>query len=299
MIDSIEILPPVVFEILLFILGGVIGSFLNVVIYRLPIMLQHKWANDCAILVGDEATKSSFNLMYPRSHCRDCLKKIPEWANIPIIGFLILRGTCYFCKAKISKRYLFVEILTGGLFVIAGYYFSGVLLFGLLLYISFVICLVFIDYDNFILPDELTLPLLWIGLLFNIHGMLSGSLENSVIGAVFGYLGLWSIYWGFKLITKKDGMGYGDFKFLAAILAWSGYQAIIPVTFIASVLGIIYFVIILIGDKVKTIGNIKNALQYHIPFGPFLGVASLLFIFFAHSFESSAWLKDFLELPNL
>jgi leader peptidase (prepilin peptidase)/N-methyltransferase len=298
-IDSIEILPHLVFEILLFILGGVIGSFLNVVIYRLPIMLQHKWENDCAILSGNEPTKSSFNLMYPRSHCRDCLKKIPEWANIPLIGFLILKGKCYFCKAKISKRYPFVELLTGGLFVIAGCYFSGVLFLGLLLYISFVICLVFIDYDNFILPDELTLPLLWLGLLFNIHGVLSGSLENAVIGAALGYFVLWSIYWGFKLITKKDGMGYGDFKFLAAILAWSGYQALIPVTFIASILGIIYFVIIIISDKIKTSGNIKNALQHHIPFGPFLGLASLLFIFLVHSFESSAWLKDFLELPNL
>ena len=298
MIDRIEILPPLVFEILLFILGGVIGSFLNVVIYRLPIMLQHKWENDCATLSGNEPTQSSFNLMYPWSHCRSCLKKIPEWANIPIIGFFILKGKCYFCKAKISKRYPFVEILTGGLFVIAGCYFSGVLLLGLLLYISFVICLVFIDYDNFILPNELTLPLLWLGLLFNIHGALSGSLENAVIGSALGYLVLWSIYWGFKLITKKDGMGYGDFKFLAAILGWSGYQALIPVTFIASILGIVYFVIIIISDKIRTSGNIEHALQHHIPFGPFLGLASLLFIFLVHSFESSAWLKYFLELPN-
>ncbi len=300
MIFNIEILPPLVFGILLFVLGGIIGSFLNVVIYRLPIILQHKWENDCAILAGgNEPVKSSFNLIYPRSHCRGCLKKIPEWANIPFIGVLILRGKCYFCKAKIPKRYLVVELLTGGFFVITGYYFSGFLLLGLLLYISFVICLVFIDYDNFILPDELTLPLLWVGILFNIHGMLSGSLENSVIGAVLGYLVLWSIYWGFKLITKRDGMGYGDFKFLAAILAWVGYQALIPVTFIASTLGIIYFVIILINDKIKISGNIKNVLQHNIPFGPFLGMASVLFIFLAHGVDSSLWLKGFLELPNL
>ncbi len=298
MISNIEVLPPLIFAIILFILGIVVGSFLNVVIYRLPIMLQHKWDNDCAVLSGSEPLKVVFNLMYPRSHCIRCLKKIPEWANIPLIGFLILRGQCFFCKAKISKRYPLVELLTGGFFVITGHYFSGVLLLGLLVYLSFVLCLVFIDYDNFILPDELTLPLLWLGLLFNLHGIFSGSLENSVIGAMLGYLVLWSIYWIFKLITKRDGMGYGDFKFLSAILAWNGYQALIPVTFMASVLGIMYFVIILIIDKMKISRNIDNALQHHIPFGPFLGLASILFIFLTHSFKNLIWLNAFLELPN-
>jgi leader peptidase (prepilin peptidase)/N-methyltransferase len=283
-------LPSVLSEIVLFILGITIGSFLNVVIYRLPIMLKHKWHNDCATLLEIKCTTSPVNLCYPSSHCPKCMAKVPLWSNIPLVGFLLLGGKCFSCKDKISIRYPFIELVAGILFGIAGYLFSGALLLVLLLYISFVLCLIFIDYDNFILPDELTLPLLWLGILFNIHGMIAGSLENSVIGTMVGYLLLWSIFWIFKLITKRDGMGYGDFKFLAAILAWVGYQGVVPITMVASILGIAYFSIALILGKTLGHAKLHNTLQQHIPFGPFLGSASMIFIFAPKIFVSQLWL---------
>ena len=281
---SISIFSPVELEILLFVLGIIIGSFLNVVIYRLPIILENKWQNDCAILGGHDPINSPVNLFFPSSHCVNCKNKIPFWSNIPIIGFLLLNGKCFFCKSKISIRYPLVEILSGTLFSVAGMYYEGLSLFAVLILISFVICLVFIDFDKFLLPDELTLLLLWLGLLFNLNGMLSGSLEGSVVGAILGYMVLWSIYWIYKLLTKKDGMGYGDFKFLAAILAWTGYVGIIPVTMLASSLGIVYFIIIYLSNKLLKGIAFKNILEQHIAFGPFLGAAAILYTLRPHFF---------------
>ena len=271
-------------SVILFVLGIVIGSFLNVVIYRMPIMLQHKWHNDCVQLLSDECalpeTKSPVNLVYPASHCPKCSVKIPAWANVPLIGYFILGGRCFNCKIKISRRYPLIELITGVLFVAAGYLTNdSFILLGFLIFLSFVICLIFIDYDTFFLPDELTLVLMWLGILFNLHGLIAPSLESSVIGAALGYMLLWSIFWLFKLITKKEGMGYGDFKFLAAILAWVGYQGLIPITLAASVLGIIYFVGLRIAMLFKSNLSAPGLLNYQIPFGPFLGSASIIFIF--------------------
>ena len=263
--------------LVLLLFGLIIGSFLNVVVYRLPIMLKRKWHHECIdiLQVGVECPHETVNLVHPASHCPICKTKIPFWANIPVLGYFIVNGKCHHCSTKISMRYPFVELITGILFVVAGYISNDtVLLPAYLAFISFIICLILIDFDTMILPDELSLSLLWLGLLVNINGALSLSLANAVVGAVVGYLSLWLVYWLFKLITKRDGMGYGDFKFFAAILAWSGYQAFVVVFLISSTLAIMYYIIMRLGGKLYANGNESG----HIPFGPFLGIAALMVV---------------------
>ena len=262
----------------LLIVGSCIGSFLNVVVYRLPIMLQREWRNQCLEVLGDECKLTpdlaKFSLSYPSSHCPSCKAKIPSWTNIPLIGFLLLAGKCNNCKIKISWRYPLVELLSGILFVAAGYVFSDVwTIFASLIFIAALLSLMLIDLDTFLLPDELTLPLLWLGLLFNLQGMFSASLINSVIGAVVGYLSLWSLYWIFKLLTKREGMGYGDFKLLAALGAWLGWQNLVSVLLVSSCLGILYALVLRFSGRLDR-GN-------PIPFGPFLGGAGIVTLLFA------------------
>lgn len=262
----------------LLIVGSCIGSFLNVLVYRLPIMLQREWRNQCLEVLGDECKLTpdlaKFNLNYPSSHCPKCKTKIPAWTNIPLIGFLLLGGKCNNCKIKISWRYPLVELLSGILFVAAGYIFSDVwTIFASLIFIAALLSLMLIDLDTFLLPDELTLPLLWLGLLFNLQGMFSASLINSVIGAVVGYLSLWSLYWIFKLLTKREGMGYGDFKLLAALGAWLGWQNLVSVLLVSSCLGILYALVLRFSGRLDR-GN-------PIPFGPFLGGAGIVTLLFA------------------
>ncbi len=265
--------------ICLFLFGICIGSFLNVVIYRLPIMLQKSWRNQCVELLGAEcgigADNSHFNLLHPASHCPKCHNKVPVWTNIPILGYFLIAGKCIKCKMRISIRYPLVELVTGLLFVAIGFIESETLsIIGALIFTSIIICLILIDFDTFLLPDELTLPLVWLGLLFNLNGSICGGLTNAVIGAVVGYLFLWSIYWLFKLITKKEGMGYGDFKLLAAIGAWLGWQSLLNVIIISSLAGIIYAVIMRLTGRLLP--------NKPIPFGPFLGVAGLVTFFYGN-----------------
>lgn len=268
--------------IALFLFGSIIGSFLNVVIYRLPIILQRKWRKDCCESLDIEYNKiddlpNKYNLLTPASHCSICQAPVPFWSNIPILGFFIVRGKCHNCKSKISFQYVIIEILVALLFSYVGYTTLEVwVILAKILFISFVLCAIFIDYKTFLLPDELTLPLLWFGLLVNIHGMLSGSLANSVVGAAVGYFSLWFVFWAFKLVTRRDGMGYGDFKFLAAILAWLGIGGFIPILFIAPLLGILYFLVVYLCGKQK--------INHPIPFGPFLGIAAILVLFFGNYF---------------
>ncbi len=279
--------------IILFVFGTIIGSFLNVVIYRLPLILKRKWHNDCVMLLGESSCpliQEQLSLIHPGSHCPKCRARVPLWANIPLLGYFLLNGKCFKCKLKISIRYPLIELMTAILFVIAGYLTSDTLVLpALLIFISFIICLSFIDYETFILPDELTLPLLWLGLIFNLHGAIAQSLANAVIGAIIGYLSLWSIFWLFKLVTKREGMGYGDFKLFAAILAWVGYRGLIPIALVASILGIVYFIVLHIIGKMHYKINITEMLQYQIPFGPFLGIASFIFIFADKYFINFAW----------
>lgn len=255
----------------LLLLGLIIGSFLNVVIYRLPLMLEDH--------------KIKLNLFYPSSHCINCDHKIPIWGNIPLISYFILNGKCFYCKTKISIRYPLVELMTAILFTIAGYISNDIIcLPAFLIFISFTICLISIDFTTFLLPDELTLTLLWLGLIFNLHGQIAGSLYNAVLGAIIGYLFLWLVYWVFKLITKKEGMGYGDFKFLAAILAWLGYQGLVPVLLMSSMLGIVYYIVIRLNGKYN-----KMETNY-IPFGMSLGIAGLILVLGGQYFNLTTFL---------
>ena len=271
--------------IMLFLLGLITGSFLNVIIYRLPIILNHRTHNECVNFLGvdKQLYLEKFSLFFPFSHCTACKVRVPFWSNIPLIGYFLLNGRCYNCKTKISIRYPLVELMTAVLFVLSGYISNDIVVLpGLLLFTSITLCLIMIDYNSLLLPDELTIFLLWLGLLFNLHGIFAGSLINAVIGAVMGYMLLWLIYWGFKLITGRDGMGYGDFKFLAAILAWVGYQGLVPILLISSLTGIVYFVIAKLSGKLKIIEHTG-----HIPFGPFLGLAGLIAILGSKYFNLS------------
>lgn len=252
----------------LLILGMCIGSFMNVVVYRLPIILNKVWRNQCVELLADECqltpNTDKFTLSYPASHCPKCKSPVPWWSNIPLFGYILLRGKCVGCSQKISLRYPIVEVVTGLLFAAAAWrYDDPIYVLWAVVFLSIIFCLMLIDLDTFLLPDELTLPLIWLGLLANLHGYFSGSLVSSVIGAVIGYMSLWTIYWAFKLLTGKEGMGYGDFKLLAAICAWLGWQSVVTVLLFSSCLGIVYAVIMRLTGKLES-GN-------PIPFGPFLG----------------------------
>jgi leader peptidase (prepilin peptidase)/N-methyltransferase len=258
----------------LLILGLCFGSFLNVVIYRLPIILNAKWRGQAQEILElpIEASKK-LSLSFPSSFCPKCEQKIPWWTNIPLFGYLAVRGKCYSCSQSISLRYPIIELLTAILFVAIGYHYNDswqiVFACG---FTAVIIALTFIDLDTFLLPDELTLPLIWAGLLVNLHGLFSGSLEASIFGAVIGYLSLWSIYWAFKLLTGKEGMGYGDFKLLAAIGAWLGWQSLVNVLLISSLLGIVYAI------TLRVLGKLESGKA--IPFGPFLGGGAIASLFF-------------------
>ena len=273
----------VVFRVMvLFILGAIIGSFLNVVIHRLPIILMRKWRRESAETLEIEYIKiddypERCNLLLPASQCINCKCNIPFWANIPLLGFFIVKGKCANCHIKISPTYFWVELLCSILFAYVGYTTPDLWLLVLkLVFISFVFCSIMIDWHTFLLPDELTLLLLWLGLLVNWHGLIAGSLASSVVGGALGYMSLWLVYWLFKLLTKRDGLGYGDFKFLAAILAWVGVDGFIPVLLIAPILGIIYFLC----------AYLLGFTQLHkpIPFGPFLGIAAIIVLLCGRSF---------------
>jgi leader peptidase (prepilin peptidase) / N-methyltransferase len=243
-----------------------VGSFLNVAIYRLPVMLKRDWrdqANEILELNTPTEAEPAFNLMTPRSRCPRCRTPIAAWHNIPVFSWLMLRGRCAHCDAPISARYPLVELFTAvaSILVLAtfGYTWLGA---AAVAFTWFVIVLTFIDLDTKLLPDSLTLPLLWLGLLVNVAGGFT-DLASAVIGAVAGYLVLWSIYWAFKLITGKEGMGYGDFKLLAAFGAWFGWQTLPVLVLISSVVGVALGGAWLLARRSRE----------PIPFGPFLAIA--------------------------
>jgi len=256
--------------------GLAIGSFLNVVIHRLPLILEREWRAQCAEL-ADEPTLAPepLSLSRPRSRCPRCSHPISALENIPLLSYLVLRGRCRACRAKISPRYPLIEALTAMLSAYAGWHFGfSLAAAGALLFIWAMIALTFIDIDTQLLPDDITLPLLWLGLLVNIDGGFT-DLRSAVIGAVSGYLSLWSVYWGFKLATGKEGMGYGDFKLLAAIGAWFGWQ-LLPLTILLS-----SFVGALVGIALIVLA--RRGRDLPIPFGPYLAVAGVLAMFWGQS----------------
>lgn len=260
------------------LLGLIVGSFLNVVIYRLPIMLEREWqreitaANETTELATElghyssSTSEPAFNLITPHSRCSHCQAPIKAWQNIPVISFLLLAGKCHNCKARIAFRYPLVELLTGLLSAVIAWHFyptTGTALACLVLTWS-LIALTGIDYDTYLLPDNITLPLVWLGLMVNYFGFIT-TLESALWGAVAGYLSLWSVFWLFKLITGKDGMGYGDFKLLAALGAWLGWQMLPVIIILSSLVGaIIGISLIVFGKREKTKA---------IPFGPYLAIA--------------------------
>ena len=280
---------PTLFTGTCLVLGLAVGSFLNVVVYRLPIMLDRQWRAHCAELAGHDphaatvATGSDepFNLVVPRSACPSCKAPITALQNVPLVSWVFLRGRCARCGKPISVRYPLVELLTGILsaWVAARIGFGYPALAALVL-TWFLIALTFIDIDHQLLPDSLTLPLLWLGLALSLWGPQGSAavpvdVRSSVIGAVAGYLSLWSVYHLFRLLTGKEGMGYGDFKLFAALGAWLGWQMILPVIMIAAVVGSVVGVVMLAmrGQSRAT----------PIPFGPFLATAGWLVLMFGHA----------------
>jgi leader peptidase (prepilin peptidase)/N-methyltransferase len=254
---------------LLGLLGLLIGSFLNVVIYRLPVMLEARWQAECADMQGKNLPeKAPFSLLVPRSRCQSCGHQLAWFENIPVLSYLVLRGRCRHCQAGISLRYPLVELATGLLFLWCGWQW-GATAIGLAWcgFCAALVALGMIDWDTTLLPDDLTLPLLWAGLALAALQLGSVGLNDAFWGAVGGYLSLWGVYWAFKLVTGKEGMGYGAFKLFAALGAWFGWQALIPIILMASVIGAV------VGIVMKFSKNLREG--GYVPFGPFLAGAGL------------------------
>ena len=274
-------LDPTVLVVASLVFGLLIGSFLNVVIHRLPIMMERDWRLQCAELAASSAqpgaavlpapTFEPLSLLKPRSRCPHCGHQIGALENIPILSYLLLKGRCKGCGKPISLRYPLVEAITGLLFGYAAWRYGFTLaIAGALVFIAAMIALTFIDFDTQLLPDDITLPLIWAGLLINLNGTFA-PLSSAVIGAAAGYLALWLVFWAFKLATGKEGMGYGDFKLLAAIGAWFGWQmlplVILMSSFVGAFVGIVLIVLARHGRNVP------------IPFGPYLAAAGIIALF--------------------
>jgi leader peptidase (prepilin peptidase)/N-methyltransferase len=255
------------------LLGLMVGSFLNVVIHRLPKMMEQEWQRNCADLHGQEAlAHPRYTLVTPRSACPVCGHQIRAWENIPAVSYLLLGGKCSACKTRISPRYPLVEAMAGILAGLIAWRFGyGAAALAAMAFTFCLIALTFIDFDTHLLPDDITLPLLWGGLLWNISGGFT-DLTSAVIGAVAGYLALWSIYWLFKIITGKEGMGYGDFKLLAAIGAWFGWQLLPAVILLSSLAGSV------IGISLILLA--RHGRNVPIPFGPYLALGGIAALFF-------------------
>lgn len=271
---------PAFFISLAGLLGLLVGSFLNVVIYRLPRMMEREWQAQCAELNAQPATENTpFNLMVPRSACPQCHRPISALENIPLLSYLFLRGRCAGCATPISLRYPIVEAVSGGLSAFAAWHFGfGLAGIAALFFIWALVALTFIDFDTQLLPDSITLPLLWLGLLLNLNGAFT-SLANAVVGAVAGYLVLWSVYWAFKLFTGKEGMGFGDFKLLAAIGAWLGWTLLPLVILLSSLVGAVVGIILIVAAR--------HGRNLPIPFGPYLAGGGLIALFWGHSLTQS------------
>jgi len=256
-------------------LGLLVGSFLNVVIYRLPKMMERQWAVECAEFAGKEPeTTETFNLVFPRSRCSSCGHVIAWYENIPVLSYIFLRGKCAVCGTRFGWRYPAVELVTGALFYFCAWRW-GLTVTGLAWcgFAAALLALAVIDWDTTLLPDDITLPLVWAGLIVAAVGWNPAvPLTVALWGAVAGYLSLWLVYWAFKLVTGKEGMGYGDFKLFAALGAWFGWPALVPMILMASVIGAV------VGIALKFSNGLREG--GYVPFGPFLAGAGLTAMIF-------------------
>ncbi len=270
----------IVLIVLSMVLGLLVGSFLNVVIYRVPVMLQREWRQQCCEFLELDEKKFSkddptakhkvFNLVKPDSHCPQCNAPVRAWQNIPILSYVMLRGRCAGCQKHISLRYPIIELVTGLLSGLVAWQFGATWLTLAFLVLTWsLISLTMIDFDHQLLPDNITLPLLWLGLLVNtLLPETTVSAADAVLGAIIGYLSLWSLYWAFKLLTGKEGMGYGDFKLLAALGAWMGWQSLLLIVILSSLVGAVVGIALLLFR-----GRDRNI---PIPFGPYLAGAGFI-----------------------
>lgn len=256
------------------VFGLLVGSFLNVVIHRLPKMLELQWAAECAELNGAEPPQAEpFSLMRPRSRCPRCGHQIRWYENIPVLSYLALRGKCSACGARIGLRYPAVEIATAALFFFAVHRWGATpQAAAWCVFSAAILALAFIDWDTTLLPDDITLPLLWAGLIVAALRFTPLPLTQALWGAIAGYVSLWLIYHAFRLLTGKEGMGYGDFKLFAALGAWFGWQALVPIILLASVIGAV------IGIALKLSSGLREG--GYVPFGPFLALAGLTAMIF-------------------
>ncbi|XOV81362.1 MAG: prepilin peptidase [Aestuariibacter sp.] len=278
---------PLAFYIVVLLLGLIVGSFLNVVIHRLPIMLENDWKAeyqayfDPASSVEDTKPPTRFNLAFPPSTCPSCGHRITALENIPIISWLWLKARCKSCQSPIHWRYPLVELITGVMSVIVALsYGVSWETFFLLIFCWSLIALTFIDLDKMLLPDQITLPLMWLGLLLNTQDMFTDS-QSALWGAALGYLILWGIYWAFKLLTGKEGMGYGDFKLLAALGAWLGVSSLPVIVILSSFVGAAF------GIAQLSLSNTKESKA--IPFGPYLAIAGIIALFYGDWLINQYW----------
>ena len=265
-----------------------VGSFLNVVIYRLPLMMQHEWQSECRLLLDDELnttiakpknTSEPFNLVKPNSTCPKCKTAIKPWQNIPVISWVLLKGKCASCSNPISIRYPAVEAVTALLSLVVAYTFGATEQALLYIVITWaLVALTFIDIDHMLLPDQLTLPLVWLALIAAVAGI-TITPTDAIMGAAFGYLSLWSVFWLFKLLTGKEGMGYGDFKLLALFGALLGWQSLLTIILLSSVVGAI------IGIALLSIQGKDKATP--IPFGPYLAIAGWITLLWGNQLQSA------------
>ncbi|MFK3977341.1 prepilin peptidase [Shewanella vesiculosa] len=283
---------PLAFIVISFIFAATIGSFLNVVIHRLPVMMKREWQSECNFYLNEyhpdiveqvgndrlnksiDAFPAKYNLVVPGSACPKCKANIKPWHNLPVLGWLMLGGKCADCKTRISSRYPIIELLTGLLVAVLAWHFGPTWQFVYASILTFVlVALTGIDLDEMLLPDQLTLPILWLGLIINLKGIYT-SPEDAIIGAAAGYLSLWSVFWLFKLVTGKEGMGYGDFKLLAVFGAWLGWQMLPLIILLSSLVGAVVGISMIITKQINK-GN-------PIPFGPYIAAAGWIALVWGH-----------------
>ncbi len=279
----------ITFVIFLTFIGLIVGSFLNVVIHRLPVMMERQWKQDSETLLypdKEPETVDTYNLVIPASACPECGHKIRPWENIPLLSYLLLKGRCASCQTCISPRYPIIELICSALTVFIGIQFGvtwQAVMFCLLGWS--LLTLTMIDLDTQLLPDSITLPLVWLGLIANSFGLLV-SLEDALWGAVAGYLSLWSVYWVFKLLTGKEGMGHGDFKLLAALGAWLGWMKLPLIILLSSLVGTIVAILLIVLKRQER--------SSPIPFGPFLAIAGLIALLWGNQL-----IQTYLQLAGL